>query len=40
MKDVNSQKIRQDIGEVNKKYKLDLALPSVDEVEGWVKKLS
>jgi Lysyl-tRNA synthetase (class II) len=37
LKEGKAQKIRQDIGEVNKKYKLELALPSVDEIEGWIK---
>ena len=40
MKDINPQKIRQDIGDVNKKFKLDLTLPSVDVVEGWLRKLN
>jgi lysyl-tRNA synthetase class 2 len=34
---VNPQKIRQDIGEVNKKYKLELTLPSVEEIGSWLK---
>ena len=39
MGDVNPQKIRQDIGEINKKYKLDLALPSVNDIESWFVRL-
>jgi lysyl-tRNA synthetase class 2 len=39
MKDINPQKIRQDIGEINKKYKLELALPSVEVVAEWVSKI-
>jgi lysyl-tRNA synthetase class 2 len=38
MKSVNPQKIRQDLGEVNKKYKLEQSLPSVDVIESWLKK--
>jgi lysyl-tRNA synthetase class 2 len=37
MKDVNPQKIRQDIGNINKKHKLELTLPSVDEITDWLK---
>jgi lysyl-tRNA synthetase class 2 len=40
MKEVNPQKIRQDIGEINKKYKLDLVLPPVEDVEEWLKKIN
>ncbi len=40
IKEGKAQKIRQDLGEVNKKYKLELALPSVDDIEGWIKKLN
>ena len=36
MKDVNPQKLHQDICGVNKKYKLNLANPSVDTVAGWI----
>lgn len=39
MKDVNAQKIRQDIGEINKKYKLELTLPSVDDIQSWIEKI-
>ncbi len=40
MKEVNPQKLHQDICGINKKYKLELANPSVDEVAGWVKQLN
>ncbi len=40
MKEVNPQKLHQDICGINKKYKLELAQPSVDDVAGWVKKLN
>lgn len=39
LKGLNPQKIRQEIGEVNKKYKLDLNLPSVDDVAIWLTKI-
>ena len=35
LKDVKAQKIQQQIGEVIKKYKLDIAKPSVQDIEGW-----
>ena len=35
LKDVNPQRIQQQIGEVIKKYKLDIAKPSVQDIEGW-----
>ena len=37
LKEGKAQKIRQDLGEVNKKYKLNLDLPSVEVIEGWLK---
>ena len=40
MKGVNAQKVRQDIGEINKKYKLDIPLPSVDQIDGCLKKIN
>ncbi len=40
MKEINPQKLHQDICGINKKYKLELANPSVDEVAGWVKRLN
>ncbi len=38
LKEANAQKVRQDIGEVNKKYKLNLTLPSVDQIDEYLKK--
>lgn len=40
LSEANAQKIRQDLGEVNKKFKLELALPSVDQIQVWIDKLS
>lgn len=40
LKNVKAPKIRQDLGEVNKKYKLELALPSVDDINSWLAKLA
>ena len=39
MKDVNPQKLHQDICGINKKYKLELTNPTVDEVAGWISKV-
>lgn len=39
MKEVNPQKLHQDICGINKKYKLELTNPSVDEVAGWIQKI-
>ena len=39
LKDGNPQKIQQQLGEIIKKYKLDTAKPSVDEVASWLAKL-
>lgn len=39
LKDVNAQKVRQDIGEINKKYKLELSLPSVDDIQSSIAKI-
>lgn len=39
MKDVNPQKLQMDICGVNKKYKLGLTNPSVDEVATWISKI-
>lgn len=35
LKDVKAQKVQQQIGEVIKKYKLDIAKPSVQDIEAW-----
>ncbi len=40
LKDGNAQKIQQEIGGINKKYKLNYTTPSVNDVAGWVEKLS
>ena len=39
MKDVNPQKLHQDICGINKKYKLELANPSVNDVTDWIQKI-
>ena len=39
MKDVNPQKLHMDICGVNKKYKLELANPSVADVQAWIEKI-
>ena len=39
MKEVNPQKLHMDICGVNKKYKLGLQNPTVDEVAAWIEKL-
>ena len=40
MKEVNPQKLHQDISGVNKKYKLELPGLSVNDVAEWIKKLN
>ena len=40
MREVNPQKLQMQIGEVIKKYKLDVAKPCVSEVETWLEKLN
>ena len=40
MKDVNPQKLHQDICGINKKYKLELTNPSVNDVTDWIKKIN
>ncbi len=39
MKEVNPQKLHMDICGVNKKYKLELANPTVDAVAEWISKI-
>ena len=39
MKDVNPQKLHMDICGINKKYKLELANPTVNEVDDWVGRI-
>lgn len=38
LKDVNAQKLQQQIGEVFKKYKLEITKPGVNEVNEWIEK--
>ena len=40
LQDANPQKIQMQIGEVNKKYKLDITKPSVADITAWIEKLS
>lgn len=40
LKTVNAQKIRQDLGDINKKYKLDMELPAVSAIEQYLSKLN
>ncbi|MCZ4237967.1 DUF4332 domain-containing protein, partial [Staphylococcus equorum] len=40
LKEVNPQKFHQDICGINKKYKLELTAPSVNDVTEWVKRLN
>ncbi len=40
MKEVNPQKLHQDISGINKKYKLELSNVSVNDVAGWIEKLN
>ncbi|CCZ47400.1 MAG TPA: lysine--tRNA ligase [Mediterranea massiliensis] len=39
MAEVNPQKLHMDICGINKKYKLELTNPSVNDVAGWIEKL-
>ncbi|MGL4853154.1 MAG: lysine--tRNA ligase [Phocaeicola sp.] len=39
LKDVNAQKAHQDICGINKKYKLELKNPTVDEVAAWINNI-
>ena len=39
MKDVNPQKLQQQVGEVIKKYKLDIEKPSVNDVAEWIAQI-
>ena len=38
IKDEKAQGLQQKIGDIVKKYKLDLQKPSVDEVAAWIEK--
>ena len=40
MKDVNPQKLHMDICGLNKKYKLELANPTVADVQAWIEKIA
>ena len=40
MKDVNPQKFHQDICGINKKYKLELTSPSVNDVTEWIERIN
>ena len=40
LQDANPQKIQMQIGEVIKKYKLDITKPSVADITAWIEKLS
>lgn len=35
LKDINPQKLQQQLGEIIKKYKLDIAKPSVQDIAAW-----
>lgn len=36
LKDANANKLRQELCELNKKYKLELQNPTVQEIEAWI----
>ena len=40
LQSANPQKVQQQIGEIIKKYKLELSKPSVEELTGWISKLA
>ncbi|HBL73552.1 MAG TPA: lysine--tRNA ligase [Bacteroidales bacterium] len=40
LKEVNPQKLPEDICGINKKYKLELASPSVNDVAEWIQRLN
>jgi len=40
IKDEKAQGLQQKIGDIVKKYKLDLQKPSVDEVAAWIDKVN
>ena len=39
IKDEKAQGLQQKIGEIVKKYKLDMQKPSVDDIQGWIDKV-
>ena len=40
IKDEKAQGLQQKIGEIVKKYKLDMQKPSVDDIQGWIDKVN
>ena len=40
IKDEKAQGLQQKIGEIVKKYKLDMQKPSVDEIQAWIEKVN
>jgi lysyl-tRNA synthetase class 2 len=38
IRDQKAQGLQQKIGDIVKKYKLDMQKPSVQEIEEWIKK--
>ena len=36
LKNANANKLRQELCELNKKYKLELQNPTVQEIEAWI----
>ncbi|MBR7134637.1 MAG: lysine--tRNA ligase, partial [Bacteroidaceae bacterium] len=40
LKGGNAQKVQQEIGGINKKYKLNYTTPSVNDVAAWIEKLA
>ena len=40
LKDANAQKIQQQLGDIIKKYKLDITKPSVSEIDTWLGKMN
>ena len=39
LKEANPNKIRQELCELNKKYKLELQNPTVQEIETWIENV-
>jgi lysyl-tRNA synthetase class 2 len=40
IKDEKAQGLQQKIGDIVKKYKLDMQKPSVNDVQGWIDKVN
>lgn len=36
LKEANANKLRQELCELNKKYKLELQNPTIQEIEAWI----